>query len=583
VIPLWKGYIGVVNRGQLDVESDLSIRDGLKNERHFFRNHPVYGRDAGLMGRLGTGNLAGKLNSILMHHIRECLPELKSRIVTMMNDVQMELDMLGSTTIDGSSSSNLGGALLSLLSKFSTNFANTIEGRVNHTQLTNTSTNSTASSNHGITNNLSPVASSQQQQTTATPQHPQNELCGGARISYIFNDIFTTSLLSVGAFDDLTDDEIRTTIRNANGTRRSLFVPEISFDILVRRQITRLEQPGLQCVDLVYEELQRIASRCEPEELTRFPNLRDRLVEVVSGLLKRAVGPSQMMVTHLVKIELAYINTSHPDFISAGQVMARLTRKAEREKEDAANRVKRQQHLLQQQQMQQHQQQQQEQQQQQDGNDALGDNAKGTTPLSSSSLNHYLHDPKQPDSPYILNGRPNEEGPGGIINYIFGGGAKTPNHHDNNTSANKPNKSIFRPVPGASPSSHHHNNNSGPPTIVQLPQIPDTMRQTGVPPTDRETNETEIIKSLIESYFSLVRKNYIDMVPKTIMYFMVNHVRDAMQNELVAELYRDAEVHTLMKEAEDVAQRRKTCIEMKDLLTTALDIVNEVRDFNTFK
>ena len=44
-------------------------------------------------------------------------------------------------------------------------------------------------------------------------------------------------------FDGLTDDDIRTAICNANGTRQSLFVPEISFDLLVRRQITRLEQP----------------------------------------------------------------------------------------------------------------------------------------------------------------------------------------------------------------------------------------------------------------------------------------------------------------------------------------------------
>merc|ERR1719491_810020 len=70
-----------------------------------------------------------------------------------MNDVQMELDMLGSTTMDGSSSSNLGGVLLSLLSKFSSNFANTIEGRVNHTHLS-TTTNSSANTNHlGITIN----------------------------------------------------------------------------------------------------------------------------------------------------------------------------------------------------------------------------------------------------------------------------------------------------------------------------------------------------------------------------------------------------------------------------------------------
>lgn len=123
----------------------------------------------------------------------------------------------------------------------------------------------------------------------------------------------------------------------------------------------------------------------------------------------------------------------------------------------------------------------------------------------------------------------------------------------------------------------------GPPSIVHLPQVPDSMRQADVPPTERERVEMEIIKSLIDSYFSIVRKNFIDLVPKTIMYFLVNHVRDAMQNELVSELYRDAEMGNLMKEAEGIAQRRHTCVEMRDLLGKALEIVNEVRDFNTFK
>jgi hypothetical protein len=60
-----------------------------------------------------------------------------------------------------------------------------------------------------------------------------------------------------------------------------------------------------------------------------------------------------------------------------------------------------------------------------------------------------------------------------------------------------------------------------------------------------------------------------------LMYFLVNHVRDAIQNELVSELYRDAEIGTLMEEAEDIAQRCWTCLEMRDLLSKALEIVNK--------
>ena len=191
----------------------------------------------------------------------------------MMSDVQQEMEALGSP--NQQSRSSLGGTLLGLLSKFATNFASIIDGKGGEL-------------NNGKAQNLALV-----------------ELFGGARINYIFTEIFATSLMTVGAFDGLTDDEIRTTITNANGTRRALFVPEISFDILVRRQIARLEQPGGQCVDLVYEELQRIAAQSEPKELTRFPVLRERMMDVVSSLLKRCMGPTQMMVTNLVKIELA--------------------------------------------------------------------------------------------------------------------------------------------------------------------------------------------------------------------------------------------------------------------------------------
>ncbi len=53
-------------------------------------------------------------------------------------------------------------------------------------------------------------------------------------------------------------------------------------------------QPGLQCVDLVFDELLRMAAQCETTELTRFPELRDRVVEVVNHMLRKCVGPTQV-------------------------------------------------------------------------------------------------------------------------------------------------------------------------------------------------------------------------------------------------------------------------------------------------
>ncbi|KAL7496230.1 hypothetical protein ACHAWT_005879 [Skeletonema menzelii] len=625
VIPLRRGYIAVVNRGQRDIDADLSIQVGLRNEERYFRTHPVYSRDRSLSGKCGTMNLARNLNGILIHHIRDCLPELKIRIANMMADVQSELDALGMPDGGPRDPGQMGGKLLGLLSKFSANFAAMIDGRASNTNQHHDgmpSLHSNAGGGHhgggggggngGYGQGMGGVAigmgnmnigSSYNVSSTnnATIGNNADELYGGARISFIFHQVFSRSLNSVTAFDGLSEDEIRTTIGNANGTRPALFVPEISFDILVRRQIRRLEQPGVQCVDLVYDELQRIAAQSEPSELTRYPNLRDRMMDVVSSLLKRSVGPTQMWVSNLVRVELSYINTNHPDFIGGSRAVAKLMDKMAKEKEKAAvdaataaasvnvpnatnytakgimTPVK------------------------ERNKDKDGD--VGATPLSSSSLEKYMvaddgysgsRNGAPPQHVVVDHGASNNNNnsgdTGGLMNFIFrnnntsnnvssansatGGGINSQNSWNNRGG-------IGNHHQGRSTSSQY-GRPSGPPTIVQLPQVPDTMRQTDAPPSDREHVEMEIIKSLIDSYFSIVRKNYIDMVPKTIMYFLVNHVKDELQNELVSELYREAEIGFLMKEAEDIALRRKTCLEMKDLLEKALEIVNEVRDFNSF-
>lgn len=145
-----------------------------------------------------------------------------------------------------------------------------------------------------------------------------NELYGGARINYTFNEIFAQCLNNMDPLDGLTMNDIRTTIRNATGPRAALFIPEVSFELLVKRQIRRFEEPSLQCVEMVYpnsycliprslifkryEELQRIVSQLENKELMRFANLRDRVVEVVTHLLQKNRSPTRVMVESLMQV-----------------------------------------------------------------------------------------------------------------------------------------------------------------------------------------------------------------------------------------------------------------------------------------
>lgn len=97
------------------------------------------------------------------------------------------------------------------------------------------------------------------------------ELCGGARIYYIYNEVFGNSLTTLDPTTNLSMRDIRTAIRNSTGPRPSLFVPELAFDLLVKPQIKLLEPPSQRCVELVYEELMKICHNCGSPELSAVP------------------------------------------------------------------------------------------------------------------------------------------------------------------------------------------------------------------------------------------------------------------------------------------------------------------------
>ena len=120
----------------------------------------------------------------------------------MLIDTQRQMDGLGDAT-DSLNGNQQGAVLLRMLSNFAAKFSDAIAGKGNV---------------GGETVEMS-------------------ELYGGARISFIFNDVFGRRLKALDPFEGLDDEDIRTAIANANGPRPSLFVPEQSFDLLVRRQV----------------------------------------------------------------------------------------------------------------------------------------------------------------------------------------------------------------------------------------------------------------------------------------------------------------------------------------------------------
>ncbi len=81
------------------------------------------------------------------------------------------------------------------------------------------------------------------------------------------------------------------------------------------------------------------------------------------------------------------------------------------------------------------------------------------------------------------------------------------------------------------------------------------------------------------SYYAIVRKNFVDLVPKAVMALLVNHAKENVQSELVRTLYRDELFDELLRETDDITKRRRNAMEMQALLQRASEIINEVRDF----
>ncbi|KAI3755335.1 hypothetical protein L1987_55132 [Smallanthus sonchifolius] len=501
VIPLRLGYVGVVNRSQEDIMFNRTIKDALVAEENFFRSRPVYNE---LADRCGVPQLAKKLNQILVQHINNVLPGLKSRISSQLVSVAKEHASYGEIT---ESKAGMGALLLNILSTYSEAFGSMIEGK--------------------------------------NEEMSTSELSGGARIHYIFQSIFVKSLEEVDPCEDLTDDDIRTAIQNATGPRSALFVPEVPFEVLIRRQIARLLDPSVQCARFVYDELVKMSHCCMVNELQRFPVLRKRMDDVTGNFLRDGLQPSETMIGHIVEMEMDYINTSHPNFIGGSKAVemamqqvksSRLATAVSRQK-DAAELDKAPQSER---------------------------SIKSRTFLGRQGNGIVSEQHNQPGSrPAGEVEKPTSGSTSWGISSIFGGSDSRMSTKDN--SANKP---FSEPV-------HTIDHMDYSSSMIHLREPPTVLRPSDAN-SDQEAIEIHVTKMLLRSYYDIVRKNIEDYVPKAIMHFLVNHTKRELHNVFIRKLYRDDLFEHMLQEPDDISIKRKQSRERLRVLQQAFRTLDEL-------
>ncbi|CAH8384547.1 unnamed protein product [Eruca vesicaria subsp. sativa] len=500
VVPLRLGYVGVVNRCQEDIVLNRSVKEALSAEEKFFRSRPAY---HGLADRLGIPQLAKKLNQILVQHIKVLLPDLKSRISNALVATAKEHQSYGEIT---ESTAGQGALLLNFLSKYCEAYSSLLDGK--------------------------------------SEEMSTSELSGGARIHYIFQSIFVKSLEEVDPCEDLTDDDIRTAIQNATGPRSALFVPDVPFEVLVRRQISRLLDPSLQCARFIFDELVKISHKCMMNELQRFPVLRKRMDEVIGDFLREGLEPSEAMIGDIIDMEMDYINTSHPNFIGGTKAVevamqnvksSRVSHPVARPKPEtvelertssssSASQVK--------------------------SRSFLGRQANGIVPdqgVVSADAEKAAPAANANDSRW------------GIPSIFRGGENRAV------TKENFLNKPFNEAVEDTSQNL----------SMIYLKEPPAVLRPSETH-SEQEDVEIQITKLLLKSYYDIVRKNIEDSVPKAIMHFLVNHTKRELHNVFIKKLYRENLFEEMLQEPDEIAVKRKRTRETLHILQQAYRTLDEL-------
>jgi len=328
-----------------------------------------------------------------MMHIKQTLPDIKARISSSLQKYSQELDTLGPSMLG-----NSANIVLNIITEFSNEYRTVLDG--NNVELSSI------------------------------------ELSGGARISFVFHELYANGVKAVDPFDMVKDIDIRTILYNSSGSSPALFVGTTAFELIVKQQIKRLEEPSLKCVSLVYDELVRILGQLLNKPLfRRYPSLKEKLHGVVIAFFKKVMDPTNKLVRDMVAMEACYVNTGHPDFLNGHRAMAIVN-----ERHNASKPVQ-------------------------------------VDPKTGKPLPPSAAPPPRSNSP-SLDGSEN----GGFFGSFF-------------ASKNKK-------------------------KMAAMEAPPPTLKASGTL-SEKETQEVEVIKLLITSYYNIVRRTMIDMVPKAIMLTLV--------------------------------------------------------------
>ncbi|XP_054983877.1 interferon-induced GTP-binding protein Mx1 [Sorex araneus] len=250
VYHLKKGYTIVRCRGQQDIQAQLGLATALEKEKLFFQEHPQFRR---LLeeGRATIPCLAEKLTSELIMHICKSLPTLENQIKEMHQKASDELQMLGTEVPDDENEKTF--FLISKINVFNQAIQALVQGE------------------------------------EAVEAHCTRLF---TKVRFLFQgwslrieENFKNSLLSI-------QREISRFERQYRGRELPGFVNYKTFEIIVREQISALEEPAVdmlqKATDIIQLAFADVAKKNFEEFLCLFKASKAKMEDLKQELLEEA-------------------------------------------------------------------------------------------------------------------------------------------------------------------------------------------------------------------------------------------------------------------------------------------------------
>ncbi|XP_065200561.1 dynamin-like [Planococcus citri] len=272
LLPLRRGYIGVVNRSQKDIDGRKDIKAALQAEKQFFQTNPAYRHMA---DKLGTPHLQKVLNQQLTKHIRNTLPSLREKIQKQKANLDKEMDTIN--RLNPNDPLAKAKIMQQMIQQLRDDFGTIVEG--------------------SIATEINTI-----------------ELSGGAKINRIFHESLQSEIAKIIIEEEALRNEITLAIQNIHAIRNGLFPPDKAFETVVTKHIRKLKEPSLKCKELVVTELEEIIQLCL-EKMNRYPRLREETERILMEQILRRDEVCEEYINTFMACELSLINIPQDDII----------------------------------------------------------------------------------------------------------------------------------------------------------------------------------------------------------------------------------------------------------------------------